>query len=77
MTKIIKNEEEGRSPTERITRYSIDNSWKDEIDEFAGAIVDNKPILYGGAVDALKTMELVYRIYCADTSWKEKYNLKT
>lgn len=77
MTKIIKNDEEGGSPTEKTARYSIDNSWKDEIDEFANAIVHNQPILYGGAADALKTMELVYKIYCADTNWKEKYNLSS
>ena len=60
---------------ETTTRYSIDHSWQDEVDEFTKAIVENKPILYGTAQDALKTMELVYKIYCADASWKERFKL--
>ena len=37
--------------------------------------IDDKPILYGTAQDALKTMELVYKIYCADADWKERFQL--
>ena len=75
MTTIYKSEEEGGPPMETTTRYSIDHSWQDEVDEFTKAIVENKPILYGTAQDALKTMELVYRIYCADVTWKERFQL--
>ena len=75
MTIIYKAEEEGEAPTENTFRYSVDHSWKDEIDEFTSAIVEDKPILYGTAKDALKTMELVYKIYCADVNWKEQFNL--
>ncbi len=75
MTTIYKGEEEGDTPEETTSCYSIDHSWKDEIDEFTKAIVENKPILYGTARDALKTMQLVYKIYCADASWKERFQL--
>jgi predicted dehydrogenase len=75
MTTIYKGEGEGDAPTEKTASYSVDHSWKDEIDEFTKAIVDDKPILYGTAQDALKTMELVYKIYCADADWKERFQL--
>ena len=75
MTIIYKGKEEGEAPSETTSRYSIDHSWKDEVDEFTEAIVMDKPIIYGTAQDALKTMELVYKIYCADESWKKRYQL--
>jgi predicted dehydrogenase len=75
MTTIFKSEMEGGSPLEKTVRYSIDHSWKDEIDEFVEAILYDKPIVYGNSSDAFKTMELVYRIYCADASWQERFDL--
>jgi hypothetical protein len=53
-------------------RFLEDNSWKDEIDEFAEAIVSDKPIKHGTSNDALKTMQLVYMIYDADQEWTIK-----
>ena len=73
MTIIYKCEDEGGSPIEKSMRYSIDHSWKDEIDEFTDAILNNNPIIAGNSSDALKTMELVYRIYWADSNWKEQF----
>ena len=37
-----------------------------EITEFTDAILNDVPVTNGSAEDALKTMELVYKIYCAD-----------
>ncbi len=62
-------------PKEKIIRYNYDPSWEDEVNEFAKAIVENSPIISGTSEDAYKTMELVFRIYCADSIWKKKYNL--
>jgi predicted dehydrogenase len=62
-------------PREETTRYNKDTSWADEVAEFAAAIQDDAPITNGSAKDALKTMELVYRIYCADSEWKAKWGL--
>ncbi|MBT3767084.1 MAG: Gfo/Idh/MocA family oxidoreductase [Rhodospirillaceae bacterium] len=62
-------------PREETTRYNKDTSWADEVAEFATAIQDNTPITNGSAEDALKTMGLVYRIYCADSEWKAKWGL--
>ena len=62
-------------PAETITRYNEDNSWRDEIVEFADCVLKNKRVRHGDSKDALKTMELIYRIYCADLAWKKKYRL--
>lgn len=52
------------------TKYLEDNSWRDEIDEFADAILRNGNILQGGPEQALETMKLVEKIYDADPAWK-------
>lgn len=62
-------------PREQTTRYNHDPSWADEVDDFARAIWENTPIIDGSSMQALKTMELVYRIYCADPEWKERWSL--
>ena len=63
-------------PKEQVTRYTQDNSWKNEIEEFASAILKGTPILHGTEMDAYRTMELLYKIYCADTEWQDKWQLK-
>ncbi len=63
------------NPREQTTRYNEDNSWRDEIDEFADAILSDTPIVNGSSLDALKTMQTVYRIYCADPAWRDTYGL--
>ncbi len=70
------NEESDNGQMEQTTtRFLEDNSWKDEIFEFASAIIDNKPILSGTSNDALETMKLVYNIYFSDEIWRNKYNI--
>ncbi len=60
---------------EETINYLEDNSWRDEIDEFASVIVDGKPVVTGTIQDALETMKLVYRIYAADPEWSLKYSI--
>ena len=62
-------------PREQTTRYNSDPSWADEIAEFAQCIQTGKPVESGSSTDALRTMELVYRIYCADPEWKSRWAL--
>jgi predicted dehydrogenase len=62
-------------PREQTTRYNRDNSWRDEIAEFAEAVLNDSPVITGSSNDALKTMHLVYRIYCADPTWRTRWNL--
>jgi predicted dehydrogenase len=52
-----------------------DSSWRDEIFEFADAVINDKPILSGTSKDALETMKLVYKIYHSDDKWRSKYNI--
>jgi len=60
---------------EEILSYLEDNSWRDEIHEFANAINNGKTIRSGGSKDALETMKLVYRIYHADDQWRQAYSI--
>lgn len=62
-------------PREQTTRYTEDNSWRDEIDDFADCIVYDRPVKEGSAIEALKTIHLVYRIYCADPAWRTRFGL--
>ena len=62
-------------PEEDIRHYDQDLSWADEVAEFADAVLKDTLIRNGSSVDALNTMTLVYKIYCADAKWKAKWNL--
>jgi len=76
MTVVWSNpDNDNGDPKEQTTRYNNDPSWKDEIYEFVRAIEQDVPVINGSSEDALNTMDLVYRIYCADPEWRNKYNL--
>lgn len=61
---------------EEILTFLNDNSWRDEIYEFADTIINNKPVLDGSVEDALATMKLVYGIYWADPDWRKKFSIR-
>lgn len=63
-------------PKEQTTRYNQDPSWSEEVAEFADAVRHDQPIVNGSSEEALKTMQLVYRIYCADPAWKARWGLE-
>ena len=75
ITVAQRGDDDGGDPREQTIRYNRDNSWRDEIDEFATAVIEDLPVAVGSSMDALKTMHFVYRIYCADTTWRERWNL--
>ena len=64
-------------PFERMTRYNTDPSWKDEIDDFGDAVLNDRKVTEGSSYDALMTVRLVYQIYCADSEWKSRFNLSS
>ncbi|MBU0477122.1 Gfo/Idh/MocA family oxidoreductase [bacterium] len=64
------------NPQESITYYDDDKSWIVEVNEFVGYIMENKPVSNGGVEDAVKTMELVQKIYNADERWKFRNALR-
>jgi predicted dehydrogenase len=72
---VYRGEEDGGNPREQLTTFIKDNSWRDEINEFADAIVNNSKIFHGSSYDALKTMEMVYDIYLADKNWSKKFGI--
>jgi predicted dehydrogenase len=63
-------------PKEHIIRYNRDSSWDEEIIVFVNAILNRAQVQSGSSQDALKTMELVYKIYFSDIKWREKYDIK-
>ena len=56
--------------------YLDDNSWRDEINDFVDLIIQNKSIDKGSSSEALKVMEMIYQIYCADQEWKNVFNIQ-
>jgi predicted dehydrogenase len=68
------NDDSG-DPPEQVTHYDEDNSWRDEITEFADAVLNGASAINGSSADAFETMRLVYRIYCADPKWRARWNL--
>jgi len=75
LTVIRTGDDDRGDPREVTTRYNQDPSWSEEVAEFAHAIFEDEEITNGSADEALKTMQLVYRIYCADPDWKSRWNL--
>jgi len=71
-----KSESNTGTQSEEVINYLEDNSWRDEINDFADAIVNGRPIESGTSQDALMTMKLVFRIYCADPQWREKFQIE-
>ena len=62
-------------PREVTTRYNDDPSWRDEVAEFAACVLEDRPVTSGSSTDALKSMQLVYQIYCADPAWRAQWDL--
>ena len=62
-------------PWEQVTRYNRDPSWDGEISAFALSILNDLPVQSGTSEDALRTMQLVFRIYYADSSWRKTYDI--
>ena len=54
------------NPREEIIYFDSDPSWQDEVDEFADSVLNGRKVVCGSCLDALKALELVYKIYGAD-----------
>jgi predicted dehydrogenase len=68
-------ENDGGDPKEQTTRYNKDPSWEEEINTFAEFILTNKPVDQGTSKEALKTMQLIFKIYHDDVAWRQTYNI--
>jgi predicted dehydrogenase len=75
LTVVWKADDDAGDPKEVTTRYNEDPSWQSEIDEFADAVLRDGEIVSGSIDDAVATMSLVYKIYCADPAWRDRWQL--
>jgi len=66
---------DGGDPKEQTTRYNQDTSWEEEINRFAEFILKDKPVENGSSEEALKTMQLIFKIYHADEAWRRTFNI--
>jgi predicted dehydrogenase len=62
-------------PREQLTRYNRDPSWDAEISAFAVNVLNDTPVQSGTSDDALRTMQLVFKIYYADSNWRKTYDI--
>jgi predicted dehydrogenase len=72
---VYRSDDDRGDPREVTTQYNEDNSWRDEIADFARAILADGPVRDGSSLEALKTMELVYDIYRADPEWAQRWQI--
>jgi predicted dehydrogenase len=70
LTIVYRDDADQGNPQETTQTYIRDNSWRDEIFEFADLILNDRPVEIGSSAEALKTMQLVYDIYRADAEWQ-------
>ena len=70
-----RDESDTGTAREETVTYLEDNSWREEINEFAEAIGKRDKIKNGSSAEALATMKLVYRIYWADPEWRETWEI--
>jgi len=60
------------NPREEMTYFNRDLSWELETSDFVDCIKNDRPVTTGSSRDALKAMEMVYRIYAADRKWHKE-----
>jgi predicted dehydrogenase len=72
---IANPEHDGGDPKEYNTRYNNDPSWDEEMKCFFESIINDEAPDHGTSNDALETMKLVYKIYFADTVWRDTYEI--
>jgi predicted dehydrogenase len=75
LVKGRRDESDTGTAKEEVITYLEDNSWRDEINEFADAISSGRSVNFGSSADALATMKLVYKIYWSDSEWRDRFNI--
>ena len=59
-------------PREEVIYFDTDPSWTLELADFVDCVREDRPVEMGNSDDALKAMQLVFRIYEDDPDWREK-----
>lgn len=75
LTIMYREDDANGNPRETTTSFIRDHSWRDEIADFFDCIETGQPVSIGTSAEALASMELVYRIYAADSSWAARYGI--
>jgi predicted dehydrogenase len=75
ITIVHAKDKDAGDPYEEMIRYNEDNSWRDEVFDFAEAVCQKKRIARGSSQEALETMRTVYRVYAADKSWAGRWQI--
>ena len=55
--------EQGRFEREEHIIYHTDRSWVSEVEQFLGAVMEDKPLMLGSSRDALQLMEAMDKVY--------------
>jgi predicted dehydrogenase len=71
----VDHDHDNGDPKEVLTRYNHDPSWEEEINQFCRSILYDEVIGNGSSEDALNTMKLVYKIYYADSEWRQRFSI--
>ena len=66
----LNNKNINKKPKIKIFKFKTDNSWRDEVDEFANIILKDKKIETGNTNQALEVMTMIDKIYKNDKKWK-------
>ena len=66
---------DGGDPMEQMTRYNKDSSWEEEIYTFLQYILTGETVEKGSSDEALKTMQLIFKIYHSDELWRNTYSI--
>jgi len=72
----VNHESDNGDPREQVTRYNLDPSWEEELNLFTQCVLNDNEVISGSSIDALNTMKLVYKIYYADPTWRDTYDIK-
>ena len=65
----FKDKNINRKPRMKEFTFKSDDSWRDEVNEFADIIIKNKKIKTGNSEQALKVMTMIDMIYKNDRKW--------
>ena len=61
------------SQEEKVLTFLKDNSWSEEINEFADCVYYDKQVKNGTIQEMVKAMKLIEKIYKIDKSWYQRF----
>ena len=74
ITVVYPETNDGGDPREQMTRCNQDNSWRDEVFDFADAILEDKQIVFGSSLEAFNTTSSSPNLLRRSV-WRDTYNI--